>query len=445
MIRVTIEFIEGVMKNTPPIQFDGVQIIMIGRESDCHIQVPNEENTVSRRHCVIEIHSRGVSITDFGSRNGTYVDGRDIGHRELKETPEEGQARTYDVVSLRNKSVIGIGKHMKIQVSIEKIAETAAIPNKNFKPGPGEIIAGYKKIRKLGEGGMGVVYLVEETRSGNQYALKIMKPEVEVSERARKLFLREARIATQLKESSVVRSYNCGYASIGFVILSEYCMGGSLDQYLARRGKISLKEALHITIHILDALDYVHNAKVKTKLADGSTLTVQGVIHRDLKPQNIFVNLSDKSHPFKIADFGLAKTFETAGISGMSLTSSSAGTIGFQCRQQYINYKYARPEVDIWAAAAILYYMLTGGIYPKPLGELPLPAEMILLTCPCVPIEKRNPAIPKELAKIINRALDDGAERVLNNEIQALDNTKLYYQSAKELKKDLLECAMKIL
>ena len=87
---------------------------------------------------------------------------------------------------------------------------------------------------------------------------------------------------------------------------------------------------------------------------------VTGLVHRDITPRNIFISISEDIPSAKISDFGLAKAFELAGLSGNTRTGNFSGTLGFICKQQLINYKYARPEVDVWAAAAVLYYMLTG-------------------------------------------------------------------------------------
>ena len=107
----------------------------------------------------------------------------------------------------------------------------------------------------------------------------------------------------------------------------------------------------------------------------------------------------------KVGDFGLAKAFDTAGLSGQTRTGSIAGTLSFMPRQQIVNFKYAKPEVDVWAMAASLYFMLTGtGPRDFPKGEDP--CDVILRTS-AIPIRQRNAKIPIKLAQVIDAALID--------------------------------------
>jgi len=107
----------------------------------------------------------------------------------------------------------------------------------------------------------------------------------------------------------------------------------------------------------------------------------------------------------KISDFGLANAFDRAGLSGQTRTGSTAGTPVFMPRQQVINFKYAQPEVDVWAAAASLYNMVTG-VFPRDFPRGKDPWQMVLQSQP-VPIRQRNSAIPKRVAEVIDLALVD--------------------------------------
>jgi serine/threonine protein kinase len=157
------------------------------------------------------------------------------------------------------------------------------------------------------------------------------------------------------------------------------------------------------------------------KLADGSFGKGQGLIHRDLKPGNIFLANVGGKQVAKVGDYGLAKAFDLAGLSGQTLTGSAVGTLGFMSRQQVIDFKYAKPEVDVWAAAACLYAMLTGCLPRNLQGQDPFVA---VLQCDAVPICDRTSAIPKPLAKVIDLAL--------------IDNPDIYYKSATDFKQALL-------
>jgi serine/threonine-protein kinase len=106
-----------------------------------------------------------------------------------------------------------------------------------------------------------------------------------------------------------------------------------------------------------------------------------------------------------VGDFGLAKSFDLAGLSGMTATGTLLGTPVFTPRQQVINFKYAKPEVDVWALAASFYHMVTGA-FPRDFPPGMDPWLAVLRTTP-VPIRQRDPSIPKKLAEVIDHALID--------------------------------------
>jgi serine/threonine protein kinase len=190
----------------------------------------------------------------------------------------------------------------------------------------------------------------------------------------------------------------------------EFCNGGSLDQLVERDGVWPANEALKITFDVLSGLQYAHTAEIpNTMLAGGGIGRGTGLIHRDLKPQNILLVNTEGGRTAKVGDFGLAKAFDLAGLSGFTQTGDTAGTPEFMPRQQVINFKYAKPEVDVWAAAASLYYMLTGYTprdFPTGGGDR---WYRVWRTDP-VPILERGVPVPSRLAEVIDEALVDRPE-----------------------------------
>ncbi len=270
--------------------------------------------------------------------------------------------------------------------------------------GDAKEIAGYRNLSMLGQGGMGQVWLVEEEQTGKQMALKLMLPKAAADQNSRELFLREAYVAGQLCHRNIVRQYKCGQSGDTYFILMEYCDGGSLDAFIEKNGgRLSVDLATNILFQVLDAFIYAHEAVVSVKLKNGELITSNGIVHRDFKPGNIFLTGEGKNMVAKVADFGLAKGFEAAGLTGHTRTGQLAGTPVFMPRQQIINFRYAKPPVDVWAAAASYYFMLTGK-YPK---EFTRGKDVIAtaLNNPAVPILKRNPNLPKNLAAVIDQAL----------------------------------------
>jgi serine/threonine protein kinase len=264
-------------------------------------------------------------------------------------------------------------------------------------------------IRKLGKGGMGEVYLLRSDDTGEQLALKVMVPASAADPAAQALFLREAENCLALQHPNVVRAYEIDFAEGLFFLTMEFCDGGSLDQVVEQYGVRPTDEALAIVFDVLSGLQYAHTAEIpNVVLADGSIVRGTGLVHRDLKPQNIFLSSTQSGQSAKVGDFGLSKAFEFAGLTDRTRTGDYGGTPAFMPRRQLIDFRYSKPEVDVWAAAASLYFLLTG-FAPRDFAPHRAPWRTVLETEP-VPILKRGFRIPPRLAEVIDRALVDWPE-----------------------------------
>ena len=278
------------------------------------------------------------------------------------------------------------------------------------EPAGPSAVKGFDKVALLGRGGMGEVWKVKEQKTGKIYALKTLLPKVAADEKAKALFLREAKLTEFLDHKNVVRTYQTGCSDGTFYILMDLCEGGSVDDLMKLHGgKLPLTLATYIMLQVLDGLDYVHHVDVEAEVrkrglfGTKKTMRAKGLVHRDLKPGNIF--LSDRSdRPVaKVADFGMAKAFQAAGYSTMSDDRAVKGTIPFMPRQQAMDCRFAKPEVDVWAAAASYYHMLTGG-FPKNFR----PGQnmwLAIVSEPVVPIQNRDPSVPEKIARVIDHAL----------------------------------------
>ncbi len=171
-----------------------------------------------------------------------------------------------------------------------------------------------------------------------------------------------------------------------------------------RGGKLSVERALSIILPVLDGLEYMHRVKLAAVHPDGPAEAGSvGLIHRDLKPANIFLGGEDGLTP-KIADIGVAK-FQGKGGSCDTRTGTVAGSPATMPRQQAVNFKYARPEVDIWAAAASLYKLLTGE-YPRSFPQGQDPWQVVMNDQPR-PLRQLLPDAPYHLAACLDEALID--------------------------------------
>lgn len=288
-------------------------------------------------------------------------------------------------------------------------AQAAKPEEKLLGPSP---VKGYQKVKLLGKGGMGEVWKVRDEDTGKHYALKTMLPAVKVDENAVKLFVREASVAQVLRHKNVVATYKSGSANGVFFILMDLCEGGSVDGLMEKKGgKLPLELATWILLQVLSGLDYVHHVDLTAEIKNGifnGTADAHGVVHRDFKPGNIFLSNNSERPVAMVADFGMAKAFDAAGLSKITKSGTVMGTPVFMPRQQAVGFKYAEPEVDVWAAAASYYNMLTGA-YPKNFrpGKN---AWQIIVGERAVPIRDRNASIPRELAVVIDKALQEEPE-----------------------------------
>jgi eukaryotic-like serine/threonine-protein kinase len=295
-------------------------------------------------------------------------------------------------------------------------------------------IGGYKIVKQLGEGGYGRVFLAENA-VGKKIAIKVMLPEVAATPTKVKMFEREIDNAKVLDHPNVVKLTDNGFDASNNCLFygMEYCEGDNLAVFVEKMsGILNLDLAKRLIFQILDGLEYTHTAEIPfVRLTDRSFGKGIGLVHRDLKPHNIMIANTNLGQVAKIGDFGLSKAFDLAGLSGYTKNGDGfRGTPEFMCRKQVLDFQQAKPEVDIWAAAACLYYMLTNKA-PRDVqkGE----GWEVLLSRNVIPIRDRNPDLPSHLADVIDRALHEEGQ-----------SANLYYQRVADFKVDLSQAFQSI-
>ncbi|HWG27904.1 protein kinase domain-containing protein [Actinospica sp.] len=444
--------------------FDERSTCLIGRGEDCSPRLPNDEHhrSVSRHHCMLDINPPDVRIRDFGSRNGTFVNGAKIGQRDPGQSAAQGRGLGTQERDLKDGDEVRLGRSVAFRVNVavppEEATTLVVSPEQAATlPPPGCVkcgreitqelgrrgaaagryvcaacqanpqdvmtllvklaqagtrsdlraIAEYDLLGELGRGGMGAVYLARHRESGRLVALKLMLPRVAANEVARARFRREVELTRRLRHPNIAALYEDGFADGAFFFTSEYCEGGSLDKLLQiRGGTLPVDEAVRYALDVLEGLDYAHN---------------ETVVHRDLSPSNILLAESTGagmrghggargSAPYvaKVGDFGLGKAFDQAGLSGLTRTGAKAGKPWYVARQQVVNFKNVPKSVDVWALAACLYKCLTGTYVRDFPGDVDQ-WHVILYSSP-VPIRQRDPHVPRALAEVIDTALIDQQE-----------------------------------
>jgi serine/threonine protein kinase len=276
---------------------------------------------------------------------------------------------------------------------------------------------------------MGAVFLIRRQSTGEEAACKVMLPGVAVSERLRGKFLREIGVAKAFHHPHLVTLLHSGAWQNIFWYTMPFYPGGNVAQLVRRRGgKMPPAEACPIILQVLDGLECLHQASLPAaEVEDSPWSEEKGVVHRDIKPENILLDGALGSYTARLGDYGLAKFRALAGRSGLTASGDISGTWSSMCRQQLGDFKYAGPEVDVWATAACLYFMVTG-YFPRdiPAGER-RPWKTIEQNKPKSVRERGIPIpgeITAELADLLDKALDDTAQ--------------LRFQSAKEFKTALL-------
>jgi non-specific serine/threonine protein kinase len=277
----------------------------------------------------------------------------------------------------------------------------------------GEMLSHYRVVREIGGGGMGVVFEAEDVDLGRRVALKFLPAALLHDTIALQRFQREARAASTLNHPHICTIYAIEQHEGRHFIAMELLEGAPLTRQIAA-GAADVELLLSLSIQLADGLEAAH---------------AKGIVHRDVKPANIFVNERGQA---KILDFGLAKVevaqaaaagFETIGPGSSDLTNpgTSMGTVAYMSPEQ------ARGQVtdartDIFSFGAVLYQMATG-ILPFQGDTSAVVFDAILNREP-IPATLLNPKLPSELQRIMSKALEK--------------DRALRYQTAHDMKTDLL-------
>jgi len=249
-------------------------------------------------------------------------------------------------------------------------------------------LSNYEMRQEIGKGPFGVTYEAVDMRTGQPMAMKILMSRVPVDKYDRERFFEDVwRIAT-IPHPHLVQFHACGGKQSTFCFVTELCDGGNLEGGTREYGgKLPLTEVRSLMHQCLTVLHYLHGL---------------GIVHRNLKPQNILLIRQQGRLTAKISDLGLANQFELAGFAGMTLTCKQGVNYQFTPREVLTGYTEALPASDLWSLAACFYYAATG-TFPMDLADRD-PIEVILQGEP-VSMRLRDPSIPEPVAGVIDRAL----------------------------------------
>jgi eukaryotic-like serine/threonine-protein kinase len=417
-------------------QFTGHDTFIVGRSKQAHFRLPSKDRYFSRVHFLVEVNPPQCRLMDLGSRNGTHVNGRRAETAALHDGDVIRAGRTLIRVSLQETesilwaeplpSVAEAAPVAALPTTVpalppppapapsttpEAPAPPAACPACGAAPAAGAALCeecercarrqpqplpGYRVIRELGRGTMGVVSLALREADRRAVAVKTIIPAASGKRGLVQRFLREADILRKLEHPHIVAFREMGEAGERLFFAMDYVRGTDAGRLLQRDGPLPVARAAALICQLLEALEYAH---------------ARGFVHRDIKPANMLVTEEGGREVVQLADFGLARVYHASELSGLTLGGELGGTVAYMAPEQITNYREAQPPVDQYAAGATLYRLLTRELlydFPKDFGTQ---IAMVLNEAP-VPLRTRRPELPEPLARVVHRALErDPARR----------------------------------
>ena len=278
------------------------------------------------------------------------------------------------------------------------VTETIEAPKEELTRGT--TFAGrYEIIEELGKGGMGRVYRVEDKKLEQEIALKLIKPEIASDKKTIERFRNELRIARNIRHKNVCGMFDLGESLRAHFITMEYVRGEDLKSFIHRSGQLAVGTAIRIAKQICEGLSEAHKL---------------GVVHRDLKSNNIMI---DKEGNVRIMDFGIARSLEGKGITGAGVM---IGTPEYMSPEQ-VEGKETDQRSDIYALGIILYETLTGRVPFE--GDTPFTVGVKHKSERPKDPRELNSQIPEDLNRVILRCLEKDREK--------------RYQSAGEVRSEL--------
>jgi serine/threonine-protein kinase len=425
-MRVILDVIEGPRKGRSYV-FDRHDTFIVGRSRYVHCPMPDDA-ALSRDHFLVEVNPPRCEIRDLGSTNGTFLNDEQVTRARLSDgdrimagqsvflvrfesdyalrdtttrdaPPSTSHSDTAEAPAISMLRVACSGCGLMAPPNIDIASETddnlresihwlcqSCRAEAAVTPQP---VPHYTTLRQIGRGAMGVVYLAQHHQTGRRVALKLIAPETAAARSAIERFLREMSVVSQLKHPNIVEFYEQGTSRGRFWFAMEFVDGVNVEALAQNEpGNYPIDQACRMACQVLKGLEHAH---------------ARGFVHRDIKPENILVGRSAHGLIAKISDFGLAKSFRSVGLSGLTFSGEMRGTIPFMPPEQMLDFKKVLPAGDLYATAATLYYLVTGQfIYEQTEGSDPI---RMLLEEEHVPIRERRPDVPTALAEVLDKCL----------------------------------------
>jgi serine/threonine protein kinase len=251
----------------------------------------------------------------------------------------------------------------------------------------GATLGDYRVLRRLGQGGMGQVYLAEQVSLKRHVALKLLKPELAANQTALLRFEREAKSVARVTHANIVQIYAIGQLDGKHYMALEYVEGRTLREFIEKKGPPDANLGLRIISQVASALQRASELDV---------------IHRDIKPENILIT---RKGEVKVADFGLSRVFEDEAATSPSLTGSAVtmGTPLYMSPEQVEGKKDIDHRTDIYSLGITCYHLFAG--HPPFRGETPFEVAVQHVQKEAPPLSDIRPDLPIELCQIVHKMI----------------------------------------
>jgi len=311
------------------------------------------------------------------------------------------------------------GAQLLPSMEIPEVTKTLETPAQELRRGT-KFAGRYEIVEKLGTGGMGSVYRVEDTKIHEDVALKLIRPEIAADKKTIERFSNELKLARKIRHKNVSGMYDLGEAEGTHYITMEYISGEDLKSFIKRAAPVSIERAKSIAKQICEGLTEAHKL---------------GIIHRDLKPSNIMI---DKAGNTQIMDFGIARSIKAEVLTGADVM---IGTPDYMSPEQ-VEGKDIDYRSDIYSLGVVLFEMLTGERPFK--GDTSLSVAMKHKSEAPPNPKWLNDQIPDSLSRLVLKCLEKEKERryqsaeELLSALNSIDEKKLHIADKEEKKKSIV-------
>ena len=396
---------------------------LIGRSTRVQCCLPSGvegDPRVSHTHCLIEFEPPLCRIHDLNSINGTFVNGKQIDASVLLDGDTIRIGRTVLTIQFGSRVEAEakdfLDESLEGQVPPLQILPKTAPEGGSICPvclrsskdlaaplcvhceakvgGLDQPVSGYRLVRAIGSGDLGVVYLALCERSGRAVAIKLIDLPAVPKPGNLACFLRKAELLKRLRHRHVVSCYDVGSVGKTIYLVMELIRGTNVKRLL-KRGMLSVQAAVRIVCQLLSALKYAH---------------ARQIVHRDVKTANLLIKIRPDRQIMKVADFGAARNLHDSHVGGVVLPGDITGLTAFMAPERVLDTHCATPAIDQYSAAATLYNLLTNRfVYDQP----PRIADQFaqILDEEVVPIRERRSGLPSQLISIVHRALSRDPNR----------------------------------